>query len=228
MKTCTSCRKEKSEVDGYYSQFGKIKQPCKECRIQLQNKLYQANKKYYNKQRNIIKINKIAENKEMVNLFKEMCPCRDCGKYFIACVMEFDHIDHINQNKFKSVSRLVTAGASTASVLREIKKTDLLCILCHRLRTYNRGSNNYNPRRKANYDYISHKKRGPCTLCGKLYQSCQMDFDHIDPNTKSNNLAQMLNHSRSKIDDEIAKCRILCAVCHRIETFKNKLENKGC
>lgn len=47
-----------------------------------------------------------------------------------------------------------------------------------------------------------------------------LDFDHIEPSLKSFGIARAVNegYSWAKIQEEIAKCRIVCANCHRIRT----------
>ena len=59
-------------------------------------------------------------------------PCTDCGKTYPPYVMEFDHRDR--KVKLKKVSSLVVFG-SWAKLVEEIKKCDLVCSNCHRIRT---------------------------------------------------------------------------------------------
>lgn len=46
-----------------------------------------------------------------------------------------------------------------------------------------------------------------------------MDFDHRDPATKVYGVSQMLTCSMAAIEDEMSKCDLVCANCHRIRTF---------
>lgn len=64
-------------------------------------------------------------------------------------------------------------------------------------------------------------KSVPCADCGKTFPPCAMDFDHRDRTSKSDNVATLAvrNGSIRAIMDEIAKCDIVCACCHRIRTF---------
>jgi len=56
--------------------------------------------------------------------------------------------------------------------------------------------------------------------CGGDFPSCVMDFDHRDPTAKKYNVSQMLyRFSWKKIQDEIEKCDLVCANCHRIRTW---------
>lgn len=60
-------------------------------------------------------------------------------------------------------------------------------------------------------------KRG-CECCGYSEFACALDFDHIDPKTKTRGIAKMHTTSISKLKNEMSKCRVLCANCHRIKT----------
>ena len=53
-----------------------------------------------------------------------------------------------------------------------------------------------------------------CEWCGEFYPE-MLDFDHINPNKKRAEISTMYTHTRENIDKEIAKCRVVCANCHR-------------
>lgn len=66
--------------------------------------------------------------------------------------------------------------------------------------------------------YLNDKE---CTVCG--YKDIRaLEFDHIDPKTKSFSIARAVTdgYSWEKILLEIQKCRIVCANCHKITTAK--------
>ena len=55
-----------------------------------------------------------------------------------------------------------------------------------------------------------------CRVCGEQRLVC-LDFHHIDPTTKKHCISRMHAHySQEKIEQEIAKCEVLCANCHRV------------
>lgn len=46
-----------------------------------------------------------------------------------------------------------------------------------------------------------------------------LEFDHRNPESKSGNISRMLTEASSaKLEEEMAKCDIVCANCHRIRT----------
>ena len=55
-----------------------------------------------------------------------------------------------------------------------------------------------------------------CANCGETYVEC-LDFHHRDPKEKDFTVSQMAlqGFSIERIQEEIAKCDILCANCHR-------------
>jgi len=71
--------------------------------------------------------------------------------------------------------------------------------------------------RKKFYDY---KVEKGCEICGYNEHRAALQFDHIDPSTKADAVANLI--SQRKNDEvvwaEIAKCRVLCANCHMVHT----------
>lgn len=60
---------------------------------------------------------------------------------------------------------------------------------------------------------------GKCTKCG----SCEeLEFDHIDPETKSYTIASRPSASNEKFWKEVEKCQLLCNKCHK---EKSKLDD---
>ena len=62
-------------------------------------------------------------------------PCHDCGQRSAPYVMQFDHRDPATKTHF--VSRMI-GRASTARILAEVAKCDIVCANCHRQRSYTR------------------------------------------------------------------------------------------
>lgn len=72
-------------------------------------------------------------------------------------------------------------------------------------------------------DYILAEKQGkPCADCGGFFPPCCMDFDHIDPSTKYENINGLKTAKMEILIAEIKKCELVCANCHRIRTTKRK------
>lgn len=65
---------------------------------------------------------------------------------------------------------------------------------------------------------VDSAKNIPCMDCGIKYPSYVMDFDHRE--NKIENVSGMVSRgvAVSKILEEISKCDIVCANCHRVRT----------
>jgi hypothetical protein len=77
-------------------------------------------------------------------------------------------------------------------------------------------------RRAEQRIYVSSLKNHPCVDCGKKYPSCVMDFDHRDGSHKHGNVGSLVSQAyftKDRLFEEIQKCDLVCANCHRIRTF---------
>ena len=138
-RSCVKCGISK-EPDGFAWRSKRNNERharCKECYREAMKDHYRDNKDQY------IKKNKEAKHRKTEFLIKlrEETPCNDCGNKFPYYVMEFDHLKH----KKEDVTTLV--GSSWKKLLTEIKKCDLVCANCHRVRTHRR--------RKAQVDQLA-------------------------------------------------------------------------
>ena len=80
--------------------------------------------------------------------------------------------------------------------------------------------------RKAKYrliikNYFIKYKNKSCQDCGQKYPDYVMDFDHRDRKAKIMSVSRMVagGWSFDKIQQEIEKCDLVCANCHRIRTY---------
>lgn len=80
---------------------------------------------------------------------------------------------------------------------------------------------------KRNVKIIHQEKvnRG-CECCGYDKHSCALDFDHLDPKNKIRDIAKMHTTNLKMLYEEMDKCQVLCANCHRIKTHDLELFEK--
>ena len=76
-------------------------------------------------------------------------------------------------------------------------------------------------------EWLSELKNGPWIDCGNMFPACAMDWDHVRGD-KSFNLSAMrglceTENLKKCILEEIAKCDLVCACCHRIRTEDRRL-----
>ena len=62
-----------------------------------------------------------------------------------------------------------------------------------------------------------------CAFCGYKQHYAALEFDHINPSEKLGTISQAYKSwGMKKIKDEIRKCQVLCANCHRVKTMEKK------
>ena len=77
--------------------------------------------------------------------------------------------------------------------------------------------------RLALREWMNRIKRAPCADCGQSYHPFVMDFDHVR-GEKLFEISVMCRERRTRdeITQEIAKCDLVCANCHRMRTYIRK------
>ncbi len=66
-------------------------------------------------------------------------------------------------------------------------------------------------------EYVYAAKDGPCMDCGGSFHHSAMDFHHRDPSQKTDSISKMVVRGGiERLKEEIAKCDLICANCHRI------------
>ena len=191
----------------------------------------QRKKRYPLWKNNVIaktKANRILLAKAVDEL-KRNVPCADCLKEYEPSCMEYDHLS----DKILAVSKMVHENYSLESIKKEIAKCELVCVLCHKARTYDRLMIKFNKPEKSpayvrNKQFLFEAKSKPCQICNMTYRPCQMEFDHIDRENKSSCVGTVSGTGCSieRIKEEIEKCQLLCALCHRRKT-KTECWDKG-
>jgi hypothetical protein len=161
---------------------------------------------------------------------KKTCKCIDCGIDDFR-LLEFDHKDP--KHKKNCVRRMTTVDAME----EEMKKCEVRCSRCHRIKTYFEktllASSSEDSRIKYHQDRRTHSRTlvnnkklqiGKCEMCGWFDEKhlYAMDFDHLNPEDKKQTIARMVSTgcSETTLMAEIAKCRLLCANCHRLHTLQ--------
>lgn len=68
--------------------------------------------------------------------------------------------------------------------------------------------------------FVDALKGKPCADCGGVFPPYVMDFDHLDATTKLFSVSNMrYRGGRKRLLEEIAKCDLVCANCHRVRTY---------
>lgn len=81
-------------------------------------------------------------------------------------------------------------------------------------------------RRKLAQVFLTWIKQAPCMDCGVQYPPYVMDFDHREPKASAKDavsaLASRAAVSGGRLMEEIYKCDLVCANCHRERTYRRK------
>lgn len=103
---------------------------------------------------------------------------------------------------------------ANAGVVKGVKYYRHKCIPCY--------SKSKQPRKdKIREWYREYKKQLSCEKCG-ISDWRVLEFDHRDRKNKTFAIGNISGRGYGKetVLKEIAKCRVLCANCHRIKTFE--------
>ena len=70
--------------------------------------------------------------------------------------------------------------------------------------------------------FRGYKRNMFCSICLEKHPAI-IEFHHKNPHKKEKNIGLMVNDgfSKKKILEEIKKCQVLCANCHRKKHYKN-------
>jgi len=81
------------------------------------------------------------------------------------------------------------------------------------------------------------KLKSGCQQCNYNAHFAALDLDHIDPTTKNKRLTRGKNGKRvslgffslswEDLESEMAKCQVLCKICHSIKTYEERQVRKA-
>ena len=196
---------------------GKRNNTCNECQKVYYRNRYRENKLHF-KELNKNNRKKLAS---AVNKIKDH-PCVDCGKKYEPFCMDFDHLG----DKYDAVAKMIHNTHSLARIKKEIDKTELVCVMCHKTRTYRRKQKITKanlPAQQRNRQYVNNLKKSSCAHCNKIYEPWQMEFHHLPEFSKRQSISIMVVtcYAIKAIQREIDKCQLLCSMCHRKETAQS-------
>lgn len=138
MKVCTICGETKNKNDFFYrnKRTEKLHSQCKNCYIIKRRKIWRD---HYHKYGSQYRQRAVERNRRLKNRLRHLMfqylQMRVCEKCEISDprVLEFDHIDPAS--KSFSIARAMNNTVSWEAILLEIKKCQVLCANCHRIKT---------------------------------------------------------------------------------------------
>ena len=112
-----------------------------------QKKHYRDNKEYYITKAKVYNRNQRKWGREFVKRVKAMRGCFDCGESN-PIILEFDHV---RGEKVMNIADMVNNSYSLSTIKDEIRKCEVRCANCHRVKTHER-------RNKKNVSKVQEKK----------------------------------------------------------------------
>jgi len=77
-------------------------------------------------------------------------------------------------------------------------------------------------RKRKREEWAKYKETLHCCRCGQNHPAT-LDFHHEDPSQKTGNVFKLVGNGQyKKALDEIEKCIVLCANCHRIHHWEDR------
>lgn len=70
-------------------------------------------------------------------------------------------------------------------------------------------------RMESNVQYAKALYGNKCSICGYNKCTAALDFHHVDPSTKDPNFKRSRGWSRDRLLQELKRCILVCANCHR-------------
>jgi len=133
MKFCNKCKEEKIFDDFNWRNKSKnTYQPyCKEC-----TRKYGMERHFANHEHNLSRkrVNNKRNYNKRIEIFKNLLLnkfCVDCGCKDIR-ILEFDHV---RGKKLFNVGEFVRLNLTHESLLNEISKCEIRCVVCHRIKS---------------------------------------------------------------------------------------------
>jgi len=180
-----------------------------------------AQQKHYRQNKAIFKqrlVQRRHRNKNYVWACKAKSTCSQCKENNPSC-LDYHHLF----GKAKTIAQLIRNGASIATIDNEMQKCVVLCTNCHckqhRPIQIKDGSSwpGFRPYRIAKRKwFIQWLQTQQCQQCRMSDTRC-LEFHHVDESNKRFKISYLLTsgHSLAFLQDEISKCIVLCANCHR-------------
>ena len=150
--------------------------------------------------------------------------CANCDEKDIR-LFKFAHF------KKEETNITVTTKRKMSEIREELKKGRWLCVWCYGIETIEEDKLIYTEvtpsslRREKKKKYVDDIKLRieKCAVCEVLVTpentSC-FDFEYLIPSEKNKTIKSIVQSSKSIVDEEIAKCRLLCCKCHRLHTIQ--------
>jgi transposase len=175
---------------------------------------------------NLRKEGKRKEGKSYNEISKEL----NCSKATISYHCKREMINDIGLEQSKKLNsdeiELLKEYYKTHTIEETSKKFEVSISTVKKYSNKKFKDRTEDDRKKANYNHVkTFRKRtkekaveykgGKCSICN--YDRCvsALEFHHLEPSKKDFTLSQSMNIAWNKVKEELDKCILVCANCHR-------------
>ncbi len=178
---------------------------------------------------------KAKERRELLSKIKMERGCADCEYRGHPAALDFDHV--LGE---KIVNVALMGTFSLERITEEVAKCEVVCCRCHRIRECERRLSGKlpwlkqkvttpNPKQALQHRCIARgraflakqKLEQGCKDCGWKEHAEALDFDHVRGEKKFT-VSSRAWWSIERLAEEVVKCEVVCANCHRIRTFERE------
>ncbi|WP_435348676.1 homing endonuclease associated repeat-containing protein [Haloarchaeobius sp. HRN-SO-5] len=142
--------------------------------------------------------------------------CDRCDVSSPLC-LDFHHREE--HEKEMAVNKMVPSGYSKADIRAEIEKCVLLCANCHareHTAAIDPSAEQRTKEERLRAWTRAYKRERGCSRCHENDPRC-LQFHHVEEKTLGVGAMIANSYAESAVRDEVEKCEILCANCHRQE-----------
>ena len=183
---------------------------CKQCQSQYNHDYYNAHRERFIGGYTL----RVRASRLRLNRLKHLKPCVDCGGAFPYFLLDLDHLE----GKVRALSR--ARGWGWERTLTEFAKCELVCVNCHRARSFWRTRRVARPRRRRWAPAVVRflKVRSRCSDCGQRVPFYAIDLDHLGDKRFAARDTCSRAMTVAGLVRELRKCQAVCANCHRLRS----------
>jgi hypothetical protein len=217
---CTGCFREwpLEKFKSFVNRRAKLTAWCASCRASLSKSVKSETTKK-------------GQCKKLWEEWRDSHACEMCGTK--ECI-EADHIDQSNKTNACSDYPWWAWNGGVEALTKELAKVRPLCRFCHAIHTQSQIGISKNPTLTKKHRHVNAIKMriGCCQTCQRKVTPetlCGFDFNHLDTETKRDNISKMVASYRLKeffqyIGPETELCSLECANCHKKYTRAQEKE----
>jgi hypothetical protein len=187
---------------------------------------YEDDRSHHQARSSALKERRVDQARAFVTGYLTEHACTDCDVHD-PVILEFDHVGA----KSRAISDMVCRGTAVDRIRAEVAKCEVVCANCHRRRTARRaGWARLDLGERRRFRSSAQERNVLHCWCRLLVSGCVecrevdlvvLDFDHLGEKRASVMRLAESEVSLRRLEDEIRRCVVRCANCHRRHTARD-------